>query len=445
MNFFAQRAFLRPFTVGRSIPFALTVLGLTVPRCPAAPSAGEYDFSAMLQPATSASFSDPDYNIWCGSAVKGDDGQYHLFYSRWPRALVNTLERPQLLFENGAPTALFCAASDTKDRDGSFNIQIPLKPAVASANPASPSMHAATGSAKGPLNLAPLRNPVWSSADNLRDPSVLQVPDGYLLFYSRFAGTNWALTTSWSIASVFTRDFVHFENDHDVSPKGHASPGDVLNWHGRFILPYQTYPASPTQLCFSESPDLQVWSAPKPFLTGARSLPWNSLRRVIDPTLVRDGETLHCYFVGSANVTNANGKALRANLLGHALTRDPKLEQWEILSTNAPVLGISERAPDGVENVMIFRTGDHWSMIYSEGLADQHLALATSTDLCTWSLKGLIELPRQKWMERKYGAPFVWREPDQFLMILMGQSTAGRTTFGLFTSAEGGRWTPMPE
>ncbi len=690
MNFFALKAFLRPFTVDRSIPLALTFLGLTVLRSSVASSVAEYDFSAMVQPVpATASFSDPDYNIWCGSAVKGDDGQYHLFYSRWPRALghkawvthsevahavadsafgpwrhkdvalpprgtnywdgscthnptvlrtggkfylyymgnygdgiaraplnwehrnhqrigvavadspngpwqrfdqpiltvsadtnapdalvvtnpsiaerpgggvlmvykavglkrplpfggpvvhlvataesptgpfekhpgevfgskgvmfaaedpfiwrgadrywavvkdndghftkrgyslalwesadgfdwklarhpfvanpatirwvdgretkLNTLERPQLLFEHGAPTALLCAASDTRDRDGSFNIQIPLKPEAASAKQASALLtHAETSPIKSSLNVAQLRNPVWTSADNLRDPSVLHVPDGYLLFYSRFAGTNWGLTASWSIASVFTRDFVKFENDHDVSPKGYASPGDVLNWHGRFILPYQTYPANPSQLCFSESPDLQVWSAPKPFLNGARSLPWNSLRRVIDPTLVRDGETLHCYFVGSANFTNASGKTLRANLLGHALTRDPKLEQWEIISTNAPLLGVSDRAPDGVENIMIFRTGDHWTMLYSEGLADQHLALATSTDLCTWSLKGPIELPRQKWMERKYGAPFVWREPDQWLMIVMGQSALGRTSFGLFTSPQGEHWTPLPE
>jgi predicted GH43/DUF377 family glycosyl hydrolase len=304
---------------------------------------------------------------------------------------------------------------------------------------------AATSPARHPLNLTRLRNPVWTSTDNLRDPSVLTLADGYLLFYSRLAGTNWASPEAWTIASVFTRDFVRFENGRDVSTKGHASPGDVVNWHGRFILPYQTYPTNPTQLCFSESPDLQVWSAPKAFLTEARNLPWNTLRRVIDPTLVRDGDKLHCYFVGSANVRNASGETRRANLLGHALTRDPKLERWEILSTKDPLLGVSERAPDGVENVMIFRTGDHWTMIYSEGLADQHLALATSADLRTWSLKGPVEMPRQRWMERKYGAPFVWRETDQWLMILMGQSAAGRTTFGLLTSPDGRRWTPLPE
>jgi len=46
------------------------------------------DASKWIQPLrTSSVFSDPDYNIWCGAPIRGDDGKYHLFYSRWPRAL----------------------------------------------------------------------------------------------------------------------------------------------------------------------------------------------------------------------------------------------------------------------------------------------------------------------------------------------------------------------
>ncbi len=46
----------------------------------------DLDFNAMIQPVpANAVFRDADYDIWCGSAVKGDDGKYHLFYSRWPR------------------------------------------------------------------------------------------------------------------------------------------------------------------------------------------------------------------------------------------------------------------------------------------------------------------------------------------------------------------------
>ena len=48
------------------------------------------DFAKRLRPLpATAKWSDPNYYIWCGSAVRGEDGdeKYHLFYSRWPREL----------------------------------------------------------------------------------------------------------------------------------------------------------------------------------------------------------------------------------------------------------------------------------------------------------------------------------------------------------------------
>jgi sucrose-6-phosphate hydrolase SacC (GH32 family) len=292
---------------------------------------------------------------------------------------------------------------------------------------------------------AGLHNPVWVSEDNLRDPSVLKVAGGYQLFYSRFADTNWALPSSWTIARTFTTDFAEFARPENISPPGYASPGDVVRWHGRYLLPYQSYPTQPTLLCCSESTNLQTWSAPKTFLAGAAQLPWNTHHRVIDPSFVLAGDTLHCFFVGSGDTTNAAGKKLRANLLGHAITRDPALERWEILTREAPLIGISPSAPDGVENVMVFRAGDHWAMIYSEGLENQHLALATSSDLRSWKLEGPIEIPRQKWMSRKYGAPFVWRDGAGWRMILMGQNDQGHTSFGLLDSADDRHWHLLPE
>jgi len=50
--------------------------------------AEKFDLHAWLQPVpATARFADPNYDIWCGSALRGDDGKYHLFYSRWPRKL----------------------------------------------------------------------------------------------------------------------------------------------------------------------------------------------------------------------------------------------------------------------------------------------------------------------------------------------------------------------
>ena len=297
------------------------------------------------------------------------------------------------------------------------------------------------------LDLRPLRNPVWTSKDNLRDPSVLKTRQGYHLFYSRFSGqtAGWGDPGNWHIAEVFTKDFLTFTNDRDISPGGCASPGDVVWWQGRWVLPYQTYPGKPTQLVFAESTNLVDWSAPRPFLTGALTLPWNRLRRVIDPSFVVDGETLHCWFVGSAYHTNANGDQFKVNLMGHAITRDPKLEKWEITTPTAPLIGISPNAPDGVENTMVFRTEDHWTMIYSEGLVAQHLARASSPDLVNWKLEAPVKIPRQKWMTHKYGAPFVWRDGDRWLMILMGAVAEDRTSFGLLSSTDGEHWSLLPE
>ncbi len=297
------------------------------------------------------------------------------------------------------------------------------------------------------FNLENLRNPIWESKDNLRDPSVIKTSDGYHLFYSRFSSGpgGWGNPQNWAIACVFTKDFVSFKHDRDISPKGFASPGDVVKWHGRWLLPYQTYPASPVRLCYSVSMDLSDWSAPVVFLEEAADLPWNSLNRVIDPSFVVDGDTLHCFFIGSANYIDTNGKEIRANPMGHALTIDPKLEKWEILTRNAPLIGWSEQAPDGVENTMIFKTGDYWTMIYSEGLADQHLALATSHNLRNWKVEGPLDIPRQEWNVRKYGAPFVWQNDSMWRMILMGENKEGRTTFGLLYSSDGKVWKMLPE
>ena len=57
----------------------------------------------------SAKFESDTQSIWGGSLVKGDNGLYHMYYSRWP-------------------VALLCAA-DTIDKAGvrhSFNVQIPI-------------------------------------------------------------------------------------------------------------------------------------------------------------------------------------------------------------------------------------------------------------------------------------------------------------------------------
>lgn len=49
--------------------------------------AADLDLGARVQPLPAANrFGEDGWFVWCGAPVKGDDGRYHLFYSRWPVA-----------------------------------------------------------------------------------------------------------------------------------------------------------------------------------------------------------------------------------------------------------------------------------------------------------------------------------------------------------------------
>lgn len=49
------------------------------------PTRADLDLGERVQPLPAANrFALKDYFVWCGAPVKGPDGKYHLFYSRWP-------------------------------------------------------------------------------------------------------------------------------------------------------------------------------------------------------------------------------------------------------------------------------------------------------------------------------------------------------------------------
>ncbi|MCE5326433.1 MAG: hypothetical protein LLG01_08455 [Planctomycetaceae bacterium] len=292
------------------------------------------------------------------------------------------------------------------------------------------------------LSLHQITNPVYRRADNVRDPAVLPLGNGYVLFYSRHSNLDWGPSENWAIASAYTEDFVTFSDDRDITPKGYASPGDAVFWHGRYVLVFQKYPGY-AKLCYSESSDAVNWTRPRPYLEEVLKLPWNEFERAIDPTQVIDGDTLHCFFVGSCARKTRKG---HANLLGHAVTRDPALKTWEILTVDKPLMGYDRIEDGGIENVTVFRAGGQWVMISSEDLGpSQHLAVSTSPDLITWQRRSAIKLPPQKWMARSQGAPYVWQEGDAYWMILMGVDEKDKTSAGLLYSADGFNWTLAKE
>lgn len=290
------------------------------------------------------------------------------------------------------------------------------------------------------INTKNIYNPILRLPNNLRDPSVFKLPDRYLLFYTRYVIGNWNLARNWYVSCCETKDFVTFSGHRDITAENFASPGDVVHWHGRWIMPFQSYPVRPQSLFFVESDNGMDWSAPKGFLEKALNLPWNTDQRAIDPSFVVHGRELHCFFVGSEGL----GTPQRANLLGHAVTEDPTLQNWRILTPDSPLMG-RDRAPDGVENVVIYRAGGKWLMMLSEGMENQHLALAESQDLITWRPAGIVEIAPQPWFSFRHGAPFIWQEEDRYYMVLMGEEDAShRSSLGFLTSADGFKWEVLP-
>lgn len=50
----------------------------------------DLNLNKLLQPTSKqAVFRLENYMVWCGSPIKGKDGKFYLFYSRWPRNLTH--------------------------------------------------------------------------------------------------------------------------------------------------------------------------------------------------------------------------------------------------------------------------------------------------------------------------------------------------------------------
>ncbi len=293
------------------------------------------------------------------------------------------------------------------------------------------------------MNTKQLTNPIIELSDNLRDPAVVKVGDTWHLYYTRYSNADWYRKENWSVARITTRDWIKFEDDRDITPKGYASPGDVVFWHDRWILPYESYPIHPSGLFFSQSSDLLTWSEPEQFLAEAWKLSWNTFARAIDPTLVVLGEYLYCFFTASLP---GMGDRKRANGIGLARTTDPNLCEWEIISRDKPFLGPSSAYPDGVENLAIVPgKSSGWTMYYSAGLKNQRIAQMESEDLVVWNNPRPVVLEEQWWCSKVQGAPGLFVDGDQTYMIIMGADDTNRTRFGLARQTGSDKWVFLPE
>jgi hypothetical protein len=58
------------------------------------------DFTGRLSAIGAGNrLSEPGYYIWCGSGIRGEDGRYYLFYSRWPAGFAGRAPGDEELFK----------------------------------------------------------------------------------------------------------------------------------------------------------------------------------------------------------------------------------------------------------------------------------------------------------------------------------------------------------
>ena len=82
-----------------SVRTLLAFVSLTV----AGYAADTLDFTGRLSAITPNNrLSDPGYYVWCGSGIRGEDGKYYLFYSRWPDGVTGRAPGDEKLFKGMA-------------------------------------------------------------------------------------------------------------------------------------------------------------------------------------------------------------------------------------------------------------------------------------------------------------------------------------------------------
>jgi hypothetical protein len=72
-------------TAHQALKGILLLMVLLPGSCPGSAQAlPDLDLARAMQPIPNdAAFHDPGYYVWCGTMLQGDDGNYHLYYSRW--------------------------------------------------------------------------------------------------------------------------------------------------------------------------------------------------------------------------------------------------------------------------------------------------------------------------------------------------------------------------
>jgi hypothetical protein len=176
-------------------------------------------FARRLRPAPlDGGFEQDGYWVWCGSAIRGDDGRYHLFAARWPRPL-------RFLPAYQSYSEIVRASSDTPEGPYRFE-EIVL----------------------------PDRGPAFWDGRMTHNPTVHKLGDRYLLFY---IGTTFEGPKPTAEALVSGPDFYPWYRSIRI---GVATAPSVLG-------PWQR-PDCPLLLARPDAWDAHVVTNPAPCLAG---------------------------------------------------------------------------------------------------------------------------------------------------------------------------------
>ena len=167
------------------------------------------------------------------------------------------------------------------------------------------------------------------------NPSVVQVPGGYVNFYSGFDGR------TWHTARAESQDgFVWQDRGVILSPDPNTWEGSYIAANGTAIVIgdhfwywYQAGPKGTPRIGLAESDASAAWHKdPAPVLDPGPYGSWDEFG-VADPYVIRVGPYFYLYYLGQDRARPTRQQ------IGVARSRDGR--HWEKLRTN-PVLGLDE-------------------------------------------------------------------------------------------------------
>ncbi|MDI9584253.1 MAG: hypothetical protein QM473_08555 [Acidobacteriota bacterium] len=288
------------------------------------------------------------------------------------------------------------------------------------------------------LSLAGLKNPVLAVPGvSVRDPAAIWHEGVCYLYYTRHIG-DWGGSAAWDIGLVTTTDFRKFSAERIITPKGYASPGNVIRFEDRWVLVVQSYPW-PSEIALMESEDLVNWSAPRHIIPADTGPGWGAEHGPIDGWLFFHDGLWYCPWVNFLKGTDHRAFGAHASC---------DLERWENLTPETPFIdGSAYNHNGGIENCAVVNDGERWHFFVSVGMAPQKLARVVAPVPFLWPAvtpEDELRLPPAPWCSYNQSALFVddWREIcGKWAMIFHGLDRPdGLATFGLAFSDDLREW-----